>query len=186
LIVDRFGDLICFQTLSAGMETFKENIIQYLRERFAPRSIVERNDASVRQFEELPLLRQTVYGEAPAEAAFQFSGKHFSFQPLEGQKTGFFLDQRCNAAAAARYAFGEMLDVFSYVGQFGIHAAAKAEKVLCVDASAAALAQAERNAELNELRNVETHEANAFDFLKECDRQGRAFDVISLDPPAFV
>ncbi len=186
LIVDRFADVAVFQTLSAGMETFKEAVIAALRETLNPRSILERNDSSVREREGLPLIRQAAWGEAPEEVAFRFSGKTFSFPALEGQKTGFFLDQRYNAEAAARYARGEMLDAFCYVGQFGLHAAPRAKSVLCVDASEPALAQARRNAERNGLANVETRCANAFDFLKECDQEGRRFDTVSLDPPAFV
>lgn len=186
LIVDRFSDIIVFQTLSAGMETFKDSIIQGLREIAQPRSIFERNDSIVREREGLPLIRQVAWGESPKEATFRFSQKTFAFDPLEGQKTGFFLDQRYNAEAASRYSHGEMLDTFCYVGQFGLHAAAQAQSVLCVDASENALKQVRANAKLNGFGNISTHEANAFDFLKECDREGRKFDTISLDPPAFV
>lgn len=186
LIVDRFSDVLAFQTLSAGMETFKETVILELREIFGPRAILERNDSIVREREGLPLIRQSAWGEAPEEVAFRFSGKTFSFQALEGQKTGFFLDQRYNAEAAARYAAGEMLDAFCYVGQFGLHAAPRAQSVLCVDASEAAVAQVRKNAQLNGFAHLEAQEANVFDFLKACDQEGRRFDTISLDPPAFV
>ena len=186
LIVDRFDETLVFQTLSAGMETFKASVVETLRELLKPKALIERNDSIVRQREELPLIRQALGGEAPAEAHFRFAGKNFGFQPLEGQKTGFFLDQRFNAAAAARYAHGAMLDAFSYVGQFGIHAASRVDSVLAVDASGPALRQVERNAQANELSNVSVLEANAFDFLKEADHEGRRFDTISLDPPAFV
>lgn len=186
LIVDRFGETVVFQTLSAGMEIFKAGIVEALSEFLKPRSLIERNDSAVRQREELPLIRQAVAGEAPEEAHFRFAGKSFGFQPLEGQKTGFFLDQRFNAAAAATYARGAMLDAFSYVGQFGIHAANRVESVLAVDVSGPALRQVERNAEANGFNNVSTLEANVFDFLKEADQEGRRFDTISLDPPAFV
>ncbi|MCE9625942.1 MAG: class I SAM-dependent rRNA methyltransferase [Deltaproteobacteria bacterium] len=186
LIVDRFGDSVVFQTLSAGMETFKDHIVLCLRELLGPRSIFERNDSSVRQHEDLPLIRQAVYGEAREEIDFRFSGKTFAFQPLEGQKTGFFLDQRFNGEAASRYAKGEMLDAFCYVGQFGLHAAPRVASVLCVDASEPALAQVQRNVQANGFENIQTRGANVFDFLKECDLEQRRFDTISLDPPAFV
>lgn len=186
LIVDRFADLLVFQTLSAGMDTFKKTVVEVLRGLFAPRAIIERNDSTVRQREELPLLRQSVYGEAPQEASFRFQGRTIHFDPIEGQKTGFFLDQRFNAAEAGRFAHGEMLDAFCYVGQFGLQGAPRASSVLCVDASEPALAFAARNAELNGLGNLQTRCANAFDFLKECDQEKRRFDTISLDPPAFV
>jgi len=186
LIVDRFDEVLVFQTLSAGMDCFKETVLETLRGIFNPRAIIERNDSTVRQREDLPLLRQSVFGEAPAEISFRFRDKTFSFDPVDGQKTGFFLDQRFNALEAARYIHGEMLDAFSYVGQFGIHAAAQAESVLCVDASEPALAMVAKNAEQNGLTNVHTRCENVFDFLKECDQTDRRFDTISLDPPAFV
>ena len=186
LIVDRFGEIAVFQTLSAGMETFKETVVQGLRDIVRPNSIFERNDSIVREREGLPLIRQVAWGDAPKEASFRFSQKTFGFDPLDGQKTGFFLDQRYNAEAAGRYAHGEMLDTFCYVGQFGLHAASNADSVLCIDASENALLQVKNNAKLNNFSNIETREANAFDFLKECDREGRKFDTISLDPPAFV
>ncbi|HEX5033982.1 MAG TPA: hypothetical protein VFW62_05835, partial [bacterium] len=172
LVVDRFGETLVFQTLSAGMETFKASVVEALRE-LSPRALIERNDSIVRQREELPLIRQALDGEAPAEAEFTFAGKRFAFRPLEGQKTGFFLDQRFNAAAAARYAHGAMLDAFSYVGQFGIHAASRVESVLAVDVSGPALRQVEQNAKANGLGHVSILEANAFDFLKEADQAGR-------------
>ncbi len=186
LIVDRFDEVLVFQTLSAGMDSFKETVIETLREIFQPRAIIERNDSTVRQREELPLLRQSVFGEAPAEVNFRFRDKTFSFDPVDGQKTGFFLDQRFNALEASHYVLGEMLDAFSYVGQFGVHAAGKAESVLCVDASQPALSMAAKNAEQNGLNNLHTHCENVFDFLKQCDQASRRFDTISLDPPAFV
>jgi 23S rRNA (cytosine1962-C5)-methyltransferase len=186
LIVDRFGETVACQTLSAGMETFKEEIFACLEESLQPRILIERNDSLVRQREELPSIRQALRGEAPEESRFSFGGKSFGFNPLEGQKTGFFLDQRFNAAAAARYAHGAMLDAFSYVGQFGIHSADRVESVLAVDVSEPAIRQVERNAEANGFSNVATLEMNAFDFLKEADQEGRRFDTISLDPPAFV
>src|SRR5262249_5336005 len=155
-----------FQTVSAGMEVYKETIVAALRELLNPSSIIERNDSIVREREGLPLIRQAVYGEAPQEHRFEFRGKTFSFQPLEGQKTGFFLDQRFNAEAAGRFAFGEMLDAFCYVGQFGIHAGTGVSSVTCVDASEAAVEQAKRNAEFNSLHRFEGVCANVFDYLK--------------------
>jgi len=184
LIVDRFGDVVSFQTLSAGMETFKESIVGALREMLNPRSIVERNDAVVREKEGLPLIKQVAWGDNPAEVQIQIGGRSFGFDPLEGQKTGFFLDQRWNAVEAGKFLHGEVLDGFCYVGQFGIQS--KAAKVTFVDASAPALAQAGKNAEANAVPEFDLQEANAFDYLKDCDKQKRRFDGISLDPPAFV
>jgi 23S rRNA (cytosine1962-C5)-methyltransferase len=186
LIIDRFNEVVIFQTLSAGMEVFKERIIDQLKHLIKPQSIIERNDSSVRQKEDLPVLRQSVFGEAPGQVTFDFAGKRFGFDPLEGQKTGFFLDQRFNAKAASDYARGKMLDAFSYVGQFAIHAASKVESITCVDASENAVAQLNKNISLNEYQNVQAVSQNVFDFLKDCDQKRELFDTISLDPPAFV
>lgn len=186
LVVDRYGDTVVFQTLSAGMETFKEAVVETLQDLYRPRSLIERNDASVRAKENLPLIRQVVAGEDRAETWIEIGGRRFGFNPLEGQKTGFFLDQRWNAVEAAKYLEGEVLDAFCYVGQFAIQAAPRAARVLCVDSSEEALAQVRRNAEANGFANIETEAKNAFDFLKDCDQQKQRFDAVCLDPPAFV
>ena len=186
LIIDRYDDVVVFQSLSAGMETYKIDIIQILQNLLPLRSIIERNDASIREKEGLPLLTQAVFGEAPQELSIEIDQKKLSFDPFEGQKTGFFLDQRFNAHRAAQYAQGKVLDVFSYVGQFAVHAAEHAEEILCVDASASAIARVQKNAAFNQIINIKTQCENAFDYLKACDQQKKKFDTISLDPPAFV
>jgi 23S rRNA (cytosine1962-C5)-methyltransferase len=186
LIIDRYDDVLVFQTLSAGMETFKETVVQCLKTLFQPRSIVERNDAMIRQREGLDLIKQVVHGEDPQEVVIEIGGKRFGFNPLEGQKTGFFLDQRFNAQAASRYIHGEVLDAFSYVGQFAIQAASQATSIECVDASSPAIQQLQRNLELNQINNIKALCENAFDYLKTCDQQKRRFDTVCLDPPAFV
>lgn len=186
LIIDRFGDVVAFQSLSAGMELFKECIVQTLKKLFQPRSILERNDAVIREKEGLPLLRQVVWGEDPKEVRFDFGGKTFSFEPLEGQKTGFFLDQRFNALEAGRLLKGEILDAFCYVGQFGILASSRASQLTFVDSSEKALDQTKKNAQANGISSAEFHSANVFDYLKDCDQKKRRFDGVSLDPPAFV
>jgi 23S rRNA (cytosine1962-C5)-methyltransferase len=186
LIIDRYDDVLVFQTLSAGMETFKETVVQILKTLFKTRSIVERNDAMIRQREGLDLIKQVVHGEDPQEVVIEIGGKRFGFNPLEGQKTGLFLDQRFNAQAASRYIHGEVLDAFSYVGQFAIQAASQATSIECVDASSPAIQQLQRNLELNQINNIKALCENAFDYLKTCDQQKRRFDTVCLDPPAFV
>lgn len=186
LIVDRYGEVLVFQTLSAGMEVFKEDIVQGLIELYRPRSVVERNDAGIRGKEELPLIKQVVYGEDLREVEIVVGRRRLAFAPLEGQKTGFFLDQRFNALRAARYLEGEILDAFSYVGQFALQAADRASHITCLDASEEAARQVERNAALNGLENISTLSANVFDVLKGWDGEGKKFDGICLDPPAFV
>src|SRR5207253_1914015 len=118
------------------------------------------------------------------ETEFSMNGVRFRYRALEGQKTGAFLDQRENYAAAAQYAHGEALDVFCYQGAFALHLAGRCSQVTGVDSSRPALEMAEQNASLNR-REIEWIEANAFDLLKDYSAAGRQYDTIILDPPAF-
>lgn len=185
LIVDRYTDCLSIQTLSQGMEALKSMWIEILVDRYAPRAIVERNDARVRELEGLPRRSELVYGENPGEVVITEAGVRFAVDLLEGQKTGAFLDQRENRIAAGRYAVGRGLDCFAYNGGFAMHMAGKSNRVMVVDSSGVALAQARRNASLNGFENLECIEANAFDLLREMELAGEKFDVINLDPPAF-
>ena len=137
LIVDRYGDYLVIQTLDQGMDAAKDWIVSALVDLFAPRGIIARNDAAVRTHEELPLETGVVFGEAPAELTVHMNGLAFHADLLRGQKTGIFLDQRENYAAAARYAHGKALDCFTSTGGFALHLAAKCESVEAVDSSAA-------------------------------------------------
>ena len=186
LIIDRYHDLYVIQTLSAGLEPYKETIFKILKEDYRPTSMVERNDAQVRHKEGLPLIKQFVFGPAPEVKIIELQGVQFEFRPLEGQKTGFFLDQKENAQLAGKYFSGEILDCFCYEGQFALHLAKHADKIISVDSSMPALQQLQRNAELNHTHNIETLEGNVFDVLRGFDQQKRKFDGIVLDPPAFV
>ncbi len=186
LIIDRYQDLYTFQTLSAGLEFYKLLIIQSIQELFSPTSIVERNDAKVRQKENLPLIQQYVYGPAPETKIISIYQNFYEMRPLSGQKTGFFLDQRLHAHYLSVLAQGNALDACCYEGQFSIPLARNSNHVLALDVSAVSLKQVLRNAELNKLNNIETMEANVFDALKTFDREGRKFATIVLDPPAFV
>jgi len=186
VIVDRYGEVVVFQTLSAGMETYKEDIIATLKDLYRPRSLVERNDAAIRSKEGLPLIQQIVAGEDLSEVEITIGARRLGLEPLQGQKTGFFLDQRFNAIHAARYLRGRILDAFCYVGQFAIQAAPRAESILCIDSSEDAVARVRKNAELNGLENIETKAANVFDAFKELDEQKARFDGVCVDPPAFV
>ncbi len=185
LIIDRYGEYFVLQTLSQGMEALKPLWVELLVELYAPRAIVERNDAKVRALEGLPLQKGVLYGTVPERVEIALDGLRFEVDVLGGQKTGAFLDQRENYRAAARYARGRVLDGFCYAGGFALHLAACAESVLAVDISAEAVRQARRNAEANAFSQVTVVEANLFDFLRELDRRGEAFDLIVLDPPAF-
>ena len=189
LIVDRYDDVLVLQTLSQGTDAFKPLITEILIEEFSPRAVVERNDARVRELEGLPLIAGTVYGNAPEELEILQHGLRFYVEPLGGQKTGSFLDQRENrlAARAAAQTTNKQraLDCFTFNGAFALHLAAVCENVIGIDISGDAVTAARRNAELNALKNVEFREANVFDVLREMESAGERFDVIVLDPPAF-
>ena len=185
LIVDRYRDVLVVQTLSQGAEALKATFVELLAEEFAPRSIVERNDVRVRALEGLPTRAGVLYGEEPGEFEVTQHGVRFVVAPLGGQKTGAFLDQRENHAAARAYARGRALDCFTFQGGFALSMARSCESVLGLDVSAEAVAAARRNAELNGASNVEFREANVFDALRELEEAGEAFDTVVLDPPAF-
>ena len=189
LIVDQYGDAFALQTLSRGMDTLKEMWVELLRELFDPRLIVERNDVKVRLLEGLPMKSGVLYQKPAANAATEFqiteNGLKYWVDLIGGQKTGAFLDQRENRATAMRYARGRGLDCFSFHGSFALHLAKGCDHVTALDISAPAVERAKRNAELNQLHNVEFIEANVFDRLADYDARGERFDTIVLDPPAF-
>ena len=186
LIVDRYNDILSLQVLTQAMdaELVREALTSELTERLRPAAIVERVDPRVRQLEELPLRNSGLVRGEKTSTAFTMNGVQFHFDALEGQKTGAFLDQRENYAAAARYAHGEALDVFCYQGGFALHLAPRCSRVVGVDSSRPALEVADRNATLNH-HEIEWIEANAFDLLKGYSSSAQQYDMIILDPPAF-
>ena len=186
LVVDRYDDVCVVQVAIAGMELMKASITRALTRLLHPRAIVFKNDSKMRQAEGLPLGLETV-GDSVDVLAVEENGVRFE-APLEGQKTGWFYDHRLNRARLQQYVRGaRVLDVFSYVGGWGVQmAAAGAASVTCVDASAQALEWVGRNAALNGFSNVDTMQGDAFQVLKTlCDERER-FDVIILDPPALI
>jgi 23S rRNA (cytosine1962-C5)-methyltransferase len=185
LMIDRFNDSLVIQTHSQGMDRLKHAWVELLAERYSPRAIIERNEARVRELEDLPRAAGVLYGEDPGEMIIDEGGARFVVNLLEGQKTGAFLDQRENRIASENYARGRALDCFTFHGGFAIHLARRAESVVAVDISGPAIEIARRNVELNGASNVEMVEANVFDFLREREQAGELFDVINLDPPAF-
>ncbi|MGH9753804.1 MAG: class I SAM-dependent rRNA methyltransferase [Blastocatellia bacterium] len=188
LIIDRYGDCFVLQTLTRGMDALKTMWVEMLVEEFHPRLVVERNDAKVRQLEGLPMINSLFYTARPASAEdliITENGIRFRIDLFEGQKTGAFLDQRENRAAAMRYARGRGLDCFSFHGSFALHMAKNCERVTAVDISEPAIESARRNAELNNITNIEFVAANVFDLLRDYDDAGERFDTIVLDPPAF-
>ncbi len=189
VIVDRYADVLVLQTLSQGSDALKQLITELLVEEFKPSAIIERNDAKVRQLEGLPLVAQTVYGEAPEQFEILQHGLKFVVSPSGGQKTGSFLDQRENRLAAREAARttgrGKALDCFTFNGAFALHLADVSEHVIGIDISGDAVVAARRNAEINDIKNIEFQEANVFDALRDMESSGERFDTIVLDPPAF-
>jgi len=186
LIVDRYNDILSLQILTQAMDAnaVRETVMSSLAEQLHPASIVERVDPRVRELESLPPRASgLVQGEKTA-TTFTMNSVHFRYDALEGQKTGAFLDQRENYAAAAAYAHGEALDVFCYQGGFALHLAPACRQVTGVDSSRPALEIADQNAALNG-REIEWIEANAFDLLKDYAAANRRYDTVVLDPPAF-
>jgi 23S rRNA (cytosine1962-C5)-methyltransferase len=185
LIIDRYGACFVIQTLSQGTEQMKPWVVEILQERFEPLSIIERNDAGVRALEGLPEQKGILAGEPVDKIVVEIGGVKFCYDLMAGQKTGGFLDQRENRAAARKYARGRLLDCFTYTGAFALELARQCDSVLGVEMSAEALKLAERNQKLNGAKNVEWKEANCFDYLKAADQDGLRFDTVVLDPPAF-
>ena len=185
LIIDRSGDCFVIQTLSQGMDRLKSTVVEILQKEFTPRAILERNDAAVRALEGLPEQNGVLAGEDVGEVVVEENGVKMGIDLLHGQKTGGFLDQRENRAAAANYARGRGLDCFTYTGGFALALSPRCDSVLGVDSSGDALRQAECSQELNGFSNLEWKEGNCFDFLKAADQGKERFDIVVLDPPAF-
>jgi 23S rRNA (cytosine1962-C5)-methyltransferase len=186
LVVDRYNDLLSIQSLTQAMddEAVRNVVVAELNERLKPAAIAERVDPRIRELELLPSRPSGLIQGDRSSTVFSMNNLRFHYEALQGQKTGAFLDQRENYAAAARYAHGEALDVFCYQGGFAIHLAQSCSKTTGVDSSRPALEVADRNAELNH-REIEWVEANAFDLLRDYADAGRRYDTIVLDPPAF-
>ena len=186
LIVDRYNDLLSVQALTQAMdaEPVRSVILAELSQRLNSAAIAERVDPRIRELEQLPARPSGLVQGEKSGTVFTMNGVRFHYAALEGQKTGAFLDQRENYAAAARFAHGEALDAFCYQGGFALHLAQTCSKVSAVDSSRPALEVADRNAALNG-RDIEWVEANAFDLLRDYADAGRRYDTIVLDPPAF-
>jgi 23S rRNA (cytosine1962-C5)-methyltransferase len=185
LIVDRYADWLVLQTLSQGMDRRLALIVELLVEIVRPRGVLARNDPKVRRLEGLDEKIEVVFGEVPEIIEVSEGRIQYRVDLRHGQKTGLFLDQQENHAAAARYARGRALDGFSYLGGFALQLAPKCESVLALESSAPAVAAIRENAARNHVTNLEAREANVFDELRELDVSGERFQTIVLDPPAF-
>ena len=189
LIVDRYGDLCVAQITTAGMERLKDDILAALQKVVKPAAVLWRNDSPVRELEGLERAVADAAGVVPDAVEIEEDGLRFRVAPRTGQKTGWFYDQRDNRARLDRYVQGRrVLDVFSYTGAWGIRAAARgARDGLCVDSSAAALDQVAVNAALNGVGDrVQTRQGDAFVVLKALREARERFDVVIVDPPAFI
>jgi len=186
LIVDRYNDILSLQVLTQGMDAnpIREAVISELTEHLHPASVIERVDPRVRELETLPPRPSGLLQGERTSTTFTMNSVKFLYEALEGQKTGAFLDQRENYAAAAQYAYGDALDVFCYQGAFALHFAPRCAHVAGIDSSRPALEVADKNAALNGC-DIEWIEANAFDLLKDYASSNRRSDTIVLDPPAF-
>ena len=186
LIVDRYNDLLSFQVLTQAMdaEAVRETLLGELIAKLKPAGVAERVEPRIRELEQLPSRNSGLVQGEKTSTVVTMNGIKFHYDALSGQKTGAFLDQRENYAAAAQYARGKALDVFCYQGGFALHLAPHCSQVTGVDSSRPALEVADQNAALNH-REIEWIEANAFDLLRDHASRGPQYDVVVLDPPAF-
>jgi 23S rRNA (cytosine1962-C5)-methyltransferase len=188
LIIDKFNDYFVLQTLALGMDVWKSAIVNALQSIFNPKGIYERNDVPVRELEGLPQQKGFLSAPFDTKIIINENGLKFYVDIENGQKTGYFLDQQDNRRAIRHIVRGaDVLGAFTYTGTFEIHAAYYgAKSVLGIDISENAVQQANKNAELNRLQSICRFEAaNAFDVLKQWGKEGRQYDVVMLDPPAF-
>ena len=188
LIVDKFNDYFVIQTLALGIDVWKNSVVNALNEIFKPRGIYERNDVPVRELEGLSQQKGFLSEPFETRILIHENGLKFYVDIENGQKTGYFLDQQDNRRAIAKIVKdADVLGAFTYTGTFEIHAAHfGAKSVLGIDISENAVRHAVENAYLNNLQEVTRFEAaNAFDVLKQWSKEGRQYDVVMLDPPAF-
>jgi 23S rRNA (cytosine1962-C5)-methyltransferase len=187
LIVDQYADVLVMQTLCAGADRQKELFADLLEKQFGPRAIVERNEGGVRKLEGLGEKSGVLRGKLEGLVEVDMGGLRLKVDPIAGQKTGAYLDQRENQKIASHYAHGRCLDAFSYQGGFGLQLlAGGAEEVLAVDQSESALEMARTIACENSLEDrFQVKAGNVFDCLRQMQEASERFDVVVLDPPAF-
>ena len=185
LIVDKYGDYLAVQCLSLGIDLRKQLICNCLVKLFSPKGIFERSDVAVRKKEGLPEMKQVLYGEVPDYVEIVENGLKMLVDIKNGQKTGYFLDQKENRFTVRKYCRGEVLDCFCNSGGFSLNASTVADKVLACDISELALKNVRDNARLNGVKNIETLCGDVFEVLRTFRKEKRLFDTVILDPPAF-
>ena len=187
LVLDRFGDIVVGQIATAGMEAMRADVEAAVRKAVAPAALLWKNDAGVRELEGLPSYVETAFGDVPEFVEVDEGGVTFRIPLGTGQKTGWFFDQSANRLALRKYVGGaRVLDVFSYLGGWGLGALrAGATEVTCVDSSAPALEGLQAAAAANGLKPA-TIRGDAFDVMEQLHAQKRRFDVVVIDPPAFI
>lgn len=186
LIVDKYDEYLSVQFLSLGIDKMKKLIVECLVDLFAPKGIYERSDVAVRVKEGLIETKGVIYGEVPDRIIITENGLKMAVDVKNGQKTGYFLDQKENRYAARRYCKdGEVLDCFCNSGGFSLNCATVAKSVTAVDVSRTALDSVEENSSLNNLTNVRTLQGDVFEVLRNYRKENKVFDLVILDPPAF-
>ena len=187
LVVDRYGDVLSVQFLTLGTDMRKQMIVDVLNEIYSPVSIVERSDVAVRKKEGLPETKGVIFGENKTETVIEENGIKMHVDLLNGQKTGYFLDQKFNRFSIRKYVRNKtVLDCFCNVGGFSMNAAiAGAEKVYALDISPVAIKEVEKNAELNGFTVITPILCDVFDKLRVFKTEKKRFGAIVLDPPAF-
>ena len=187
LVLDRFGDVVVGQIGTAGMEELKDQIATAVQQVIKPKAMLWKNDSGARELEGLKSYVEPAFGDVPSHVPLDESGVRFQAPLIEGQKTGWFFDQAMNRRSLLKYVQGKsVLDVFSYLGAWGLTAAkAGASETTCVDSSATALGLVQAAAEVNGL-TVATEKGDAFEAMEGMIAAGRKFDVVIIDPPAFI
>ena len=186
LIVDKYDEYLSVQFLSLGIDKMKKLIVECLVDLFAPKGIYERSDVAVRVKEGLTETKGVIYSEVPDRIIITENGLKMAVDVKNGQKTGYFLDQKENRYAARRYCKdGEVLDCFCNSGGFSLNCATVAKSVTAVDVSRTALDSVEENTSLNNLTNVRTLQGDVFEVLRNYRKENKVFDLVILDPPAF-
>lgn len=187
LIVDKYADYLSIQILSLGIDLRKEMFLNILIKMFNPKGIYERSDVPVRKKEGLPLFKGTIYGNVPEKVTIKENDLTMEVDIINGQKTGSFLDQQDNHKAVKPYVKDKtVLDCFSHIGGFGLHAAYYGAKhATCLDISELAVTNIHHNAKLNNLKNVIAEKRDVFQALRDYQNRNQTFDMVILDPPAF-